>query len=47
VGFSIEPGIYLRGDVGLRSEINVYMGEAGPEVTPTSPQVELPALLAS
>lgn len=46
VGFSIEPGIYLRGDVGLRSEINVYMGEAGPEVTPPAPQVELPALLA-
>ena len=46
VGFSIEPGIYLRGDVGLRSEINVYMGEAGPEVTPPAPQVDLPALLA-
>ena len=46
VGFSIEPGIYLRGDVGLRSEINVYMGNAGPEVTPPAPQMELPALLA-
>jgi Xaa-Pro dipeptidase len=46
VGFSIEPGIYLPGDVGLRSEINVYMGEEGPEVTPREPQVTIPALLA-
>jgi Xaa-Pro dipeptidase len=26
VGFSIEPGIYLTGDVGFRTEIDVYMG---------------------
>jgi Xaa-Pro aminopeptidase len=25
--FSIEPGIYLPGDFGLRSEIDVYVGE--------------------
>lgn len=41
VGFSIEPGIYLPGDVGLRSEINVHFGEEGPEVTPREPQTEL------
>lgn len=41
VGFSIEPGIYLPGDVGMRSEINVHFGEDGPEVTPTVPQVDL------
>ena len=41
VGFSIEPGIYLPGDVGLRSEINVHFGADGPEVTPRTPQVDL------
>jgi Xaa-Pro dipeptidase len=45
VGFSIEPGIYLRGDVGMRSEINVYMGPNGPEVTTPSPQDAMLALL--
>jgi len=35
VGFSIEPGIYIPGEIGLRSEINVYIGESGPEVTPS------------
>lgn len=45
VGFSIEPGIYLRGDVGMRSEINVYMGPDGPEVTTPDPQTEMLALL--
>jgi Xaa-Pro dipeptidase len=45
VGFSIEPGIYLRGDVGMRSEINVYMGPNGPEVTTPDPQDKMPALL--
>jgi Xaa-Pro aminopeptidase len=41
VGFSVEPGIYLRGAFGIRSEVNVFMGSAGPEVTPREPQVEL------
>jgi Xaa-Pro aminopeptidase len=31
VAFSIEPGIYLE-EFGVRSEINVYMGEHGPEI---------------
>ncbi len=34
VGFSIEPGIYIAGEIGVRTEINVYMSESGPEVTP-------------
>ena len=34
VGFSVEPGIYLAGEFGIRSEVNVYLGPAGPEVTP-------------
>jgi Xaa-Pro aminopeptidase len=45
VAFSIEPGIYLAGDVGMRSEINVYMSETGPEVTTPSPQTQMLALL--
>ncbi len=41
VGFSIEPGVYLTGRFGIRSEINVYLAESGPEVTPKQPQQEL------
>jgi Xaa-Pro aminopeptidase len=41
IGFSIEPGIYLPGRFGMRSEVNVYWGDSGPEVTPREPQVEL------
>ncbi|HEX2091973.1 MAG TPA: M24 family metallopeptidase, partial [Longimicrobiaceae bacterium] len=46
VGFSVEPGIYLAGDVGFRTEINVFMGPDGPEVTTPAPQREVFALLA-
>lgn len=46
VGFSIEPGIYLAGDVGFRSEINVFLGADGPEVTTPEPQQHVFALLA-
>ncbi len=41
IGFSIEPGIYIEGDVGLRTEIDVFMAPSGPEVTTPSPQSEL------
>jgi Xaa-Pro aminopeptidase len=41
VGFSVEPGIYLPGEFGMRSEVNVWYSEKGPEVTPREPQVEL------
>ncbi len=41
VGFSIEPGVYLAGRFGMRSEINVYIDAAGPEVNPSRPQDEL------
>lgn len=37
-GFSIEPGIYIPGEIGMRSEINVFMGASGPEVTPSTLQ---------
>jgi Xaa-Pro dipeptidase len=41
IGFSVEPGVYLPGEFGIRSEVNVFMGESGPEVTPRQPQTEL------
>jgi Xaa-Pro aminopeptidase len=41
VGFSVEPGIYLPGEFGVRSEVNMHWGAAGPEVTPREPQREL------
>ncbi|HTI04132.1 MAG TPA: Xaa-Pro peptidase family protein [Gemmatimonadales bacterium] len=41
VGFSVEPGVYLPGRFGMRSEINVFVAEAGPEVTPARPQHDL------
>jgi Xaa-Pro aminopeptidase len=40
-GFSIEPGIYLPGDFGVRSEINVALTPEGAEVTGGDPQREL------
>lgn len=45
VGFSVEPGIYIAGDVGLRTELNVHMGPDGPEVTVDEPQQEVFLLL--
>ena len=41
VGFSVEPGIYLTGRFGVRSEVNVYYGDGGAEVTPEEIQQEL------
>ena len=41
VGFSVEPGIYLAGEFGVRSEVNVHLGERAVEVTPAEPQREL------
>lgn len=41
VAFSVEPGVYLPGRFGVRSEINVVLGVDGPEVTPAEPQIDL------
>jgi Xaa-Pro dipeptidase len=41
VGFSIEPGIYIAGDVGMRSEVNGIIGEGRLIVTPAEYQREL------
>ncbi|MES2124259.1 MAG: M24 family metallopeptidase [Gemmatimonadota bacterium] len=40
-GCSVEPGIYLTGDFGVRSEVNLYWGPGGLTVTPAEPQQEL------
>jgi len=45
VGFSVEPGIYIADDVGLRTEINMFMGPDGPEVTVAEPQQDVFLLL--
>jgi Xaa-Pro dipeptidase len=44
--FSIEPGIYLPGNFGVRSEIDLYVGDGGEiEVTGQPIQRELVAIL--
>jgi len=40
-GFSIEPGIYLEGDFGVRLEINVALTPERADVTGAEPQREL------
>jgi Xaa-Pro dipeptidase len=45
VGFSVEPGVYLPNELGIRSEVNVHWGPDGPEVTPTSAQTDIFLLL--
>jgi Xaa-Pro dipeptidase len=41
VGFSIEPGIYIEGAFGMRSEVNVYVEPGRAVVTPRIYQREL------
>ena len=41
VGFSIEPGIYFPGELGVRSEVNGFARADGLEVTPRVYQREL------
>jgi Xaa-Pro aminopeptidase len=41
VGFSIEPGVYLAGDVGMRSEVNGVIGEHDVIITPSTYQSEM------
>jgi Xaa-Pro aminopeptidase len=43
--FSVEPGIYLEGRFGVRSEINVYVGERDVEITGQPVQTEVVAIL--
>jgi len=41
VAFSIEPGIYIPGRVGMRSEVNVYITPGEAVITPREYQKEL------
>lgn len=41
VGFSVEPGVYIPGEIGVRSEVNVYFGDGELIVTPQEYQREL------
>ncbi|MGI9076342.1 MAG: M24 family metallopeptidase [Gemmatimonadaceae bacterium] len=41
VAFSIEPGIYIAGEIGMRCEVNAYIGERGATITPRDYQREL------
>jgi Xaa-Pro dipeptidase len=41
VGFSVEPGVYFPGEAGVRSEVNVLVGEDDIEITPGDYQREL------
>jgi Xaa-Pro dipeptidase len=41
VGFSIEPGIYIAGQVGMRSEVNAFVRADGVLVTPSEIQRDL------
>lgn len=45
VAFSVEPGIYIEDEIGVRSEVNVHWSVDGPEVTPSEPQREIFTLL--
>jgi len=45
LAFSIEPGIYLEGKFGVRSEIDVYVGEKDIEVTGQPIQTEIVPIL--
>lgn len=41
VAFSIEPGVYFPGEIGVRSEVNAYVGDGELVVTPSEYQREL------
>jgi Xaa-Pro aminopeptidase len=45
VCFSVEPGIYLEGKFGVRSEIDVYVGDKDIEVTGQPIQTEIVPIL--
>lgn len=41
VGFSVEPGVYIPGEIGVRSEVNAYLGHGELVVTPQKYQHDL------
>ncbi len=44
VGFSVEPGVYLPGKTGVRSEVNVVVGADDILITPGEYQSDLPVV---
>jgi Xaa-Pro aminopeptidase len=44
--FSIEPGIYLAGDFGIRSEIDVFLDGTTPVITGGPAQRDIIPILA-
>jgi Xaa-Pro dipeptidase len=41
VAFSIEPGVYIPGEIGMRTEVNAFVGENALVVTPGDVQRDL------
>lgn len=41
VGFSIEPGAYLEGEIGMRSEVNAFIQKGDVVITPRDYQKDL------
>ena len=41
IGFSIEPGVYLPGELGMRSEVNAFLQPGRAIITPAAYQNEL------
>ena len=41
VGFSIEPGVYVPGEIGMRTEVNAYIEQGRAVITPDEYQREL------
>ena len=41
VAFSIEPGVYIPGEIGVRSEVNAYVGDGELVVTPSDYQRDM------
>jgi Xaa-Pro dipeptidase len=41
VAFSIEPGVYLAGEIGMRSEVNAFIEPGRAVITPTEYQRDL------
>ncbi len=41
VAFSVEPGIYIAGEIGMRTEVNVFLRDGEAVVTPSDYQKDL------
>jgi Xaa-Pro dipeptidase len=40
VGFSIEPGVYFPGELGMRTEVNAYVAADGRSVVVTPREIQ-------